>query len=213
MPNLALNTTNDFESFFSAPPSGTVLRKLEQEPSSQWQPQKAQIWYDSIIDWMFANPGGSIVDCAGALGRSPATIGLIARSDLFKARYVQRRESYNLELDRRLVGRLTKITEKGLDAIITVLETKQDKIPLPLLNELTKTAMDRLGYGTSRGESPAVHVSINNSQSNLPESVSASSLEKARENMKLLQGMKLVGSSGSAQKSDDLLRRSEEGEE
>lgn len=203
MSDLAL----DIPTSFFAPTPASVEAQLERAPASGWEPQKAQIWYDSIIDWMFANPGGSLKECAASLGRSPVTIGLITRSDLFKARYAQRRAAFNTELDHRLVGKLASVAEKGLDFMLEVMEKKRDQIPLPLLNEITKGAMDRLGYGAQKN--PSLSVQINNTQQSTSEVVSADSLAKARENMRLLEGMKVVSS---VKRSDDPLGGSEEGE-
>ena len=182
------------ESFFRSLEDGAaaVRHKLASPPPEKaWQPQKAMYWYDSIIDWMFAHPGGAIKECAADLGRSPVTIGLIVRSDLFKARYAARRARFNEELDSRLVGKLAKVAEVGLDLTLEVLEKKRDSIPLPLLNDITKSAMDRLGYGPAQTSSPAVVINntANAQVAALPETVTAGALERARENLRKLNSM------------------------
>lgn len=184
--------------FFEPPPTAaresSVLHKLSTPAApTAWKPQKAMYWYDSIIDWIFANPGGSIKECAAALDRNPVTIGLIVRSDLFKARYAQRRAAFTEELDTRLIGKLAKVAETGLGLMLDVMEKKRDTIPLPLLNDITKTAMDRLGYGPSRSDSaPGVSVNINNSATAAvrQEMVDASSLAKARGYMRQLESVR-----------------------
>lgn len=185
------------ESFFDTLEDSTraVATRLGSPPPSggAWQPQKIQYWYDSIIDWMFANPGGNLKECAAALGKAPVTIQLIVRSDLFKARYSARRALFNQELDHRLVGKLAKVAELGLDLTLEVMEKKRDSVPLPLLNEITSRAMDRLGYGPgSSGSAPpvAVHVHANASaeaRAAVPETVTPAALERARKNLALLQ--------------------------
>lgn len=179
------------ESFFLEARADSVSAKMEiARPRGSWTPPKAQLWYDSIIDWMFANPGGKIKACAQALDKSPVTIGLIVRSDLFRARYAQRRARFSEELDHRLVGKLARVAELGLDSIAEALEKKRDQVPLPILNDITSRAMDRLGYG-SRAESAgaSVHVQVNNQS---VEVVSASALEKARSHLRTLEQAKLV---------------------
>lgn len=185
------------ESFFAptrAASEAAVLHKLgSPPPENGWQPQKAMYWYDSIIDWMFANPGGALKECAAALGRNPVTIGLIVRSDLFKARYAQRRARFSADLDHRLVGKLARVAEISLDSMVDALEKKRDTVPLPVLHEIAKGAMDRLGYGPSRSETAAASVIINNNPSAsvgvvLPASVSPDALAKARGYMAALQG-------------------------
>ncbi len=179
------------DSFFRQIDEKAVVHKLAHPVTSGvWQPQKAQYWYDSIIDWMFAHPGGSIKECAADLGRNPVTIGLIVRSDLFKSRYAARRARFSEELDHRLVGKLAKVAELGLDLTIEHMEKKRDSVPLPLLNDITKTAMDRLGYGPQPAQ-PSASVVIHNNNSAqaaaLPDTVTPGALAKARSYLALLQ--------------------------
>ena len=183
------------ESFFRSLEDGAaaVRHKLASPPPEKaWQPQKAMYWYDSIIDWMFAHPGGAIKECAADLGRSPVTIGLIVRSDLFKARYAARRARFNEELDSRLVGKLAKVAEVGLDLTLEVMAKKRDSIPLPLLTQLTNSAMDRLGYGPAQAAPSAavvIHNNNGNAQTVLPETVTPAALARARESLRQLQAM------------------------
>jgi len=147
------------------------------------RPDKAagsMLWYDNIIDDLLANPGTSLADVARRLGRSPSTIYTICGSDLFKARYSQRRAQFEDELDRRMVAKITKAADLALDATIEHLEKKRDAIPLPVLNELTKNTLDRLGYGPSMRDTPAVVVNNN--------VVSAEALAAAREKLKVVEG-------------------------
>ena len=146
-----------------------------------WTPAGAMKWYDSIIDDILANPGTSLTATAQRLGRSDSTVQLIARSDLFKARYAQRRQAFEEELSRRLVSKITRAAELSLDATIETLEKKRDAIPLPTLVEITKSTLDRLGYGPSREAGPSVQVSVNNNV------VSAEALAAAREKLKLIE--------------------------
>jgi len=135
-------------------------------------------WYDHIIDDLLANPGTSLAATAARLGRSASTVYTVCASDLFKARYSQRRAQFEEELSRKMVAKITKAADLALDATIEVLEKKRDAIPLPVLNELTKNTLDRLGYGPSR-EPPVV---INNNV------VSAEALAAAREKLKVVEG-------------------------
>lgn len=171
------------ESFFAdldnVPPVRNVFGS---EGRQGWTPAGAMKWYDHIIDDLLANPGTSLTDCAARLGRAPHTVQTIVRSDLFQARYAQRRQQFEAELDRKIVAKITKTAELALDATIEHLEKKRDTIPLPILNEVTKTALDRLGYGPSRDSGPQVNVQLNNNV------VSAEALASAREKLKLVEG-------------------------
>lgn len=148
-----------------------------------WTPEGAMKWYDQIIDDMLANPGTDMTATAKRLGRSPSTVHTIAASDLFKARWAQRRAQFEEALNERMVAKITRTAELALDATIEHLEKKRDAVPLPILNELTKTALDRLGYGPKPTAGPAVQVNVS---SNV---VSAEALEAARNKLRQIEGV------------------------
>ena len=147
--------------------------------SGQWKPISSLVWYDSIIDDILANPGTRLKDTAARLGRAATTISSVVSSDLFKARWAQRREQFNQALDERLTRKLATVAEKGLDATIEILEKKRDSIPLPVLNETVKNSLDRLGYGPSAPAAPPVIVNNN--------VVSAEALAAARDNLRTIE--------------------------
>jgi hypothetical protein len=147
--------------------------------TGQWKPMSSLVWYDSIIDDILTNPGTTMKQTAARLGRSATTICSVVSSDLFKARWAQRREQFSAALDERLTRKLATVAEKGLDATIDILEKKRDSIPLPVLNETVKNSLDRLGYGPS--PAPAQAVVVNNNV------VSPEALARARENLRTIE--------------------------
>lgn len=161
-------------------------------PQGVWQPQKVLPWYDAIIDDMFAHPGCTMKETAARLARSPVTIGLIVRSDLFKTRYAQRRAAYNDEIQHRLTGKLVAVAEAALDHTLTALDKKKDSVPLPLLNEITNRALDRLGYGPSaQPANPAVQVNVNTGDTSVQ--VGAEALAAARDKLRIVEGRNAAG--------------------
>jgi len=152
------------------------------KPSSDPKISTALRWYDGIIDDILANPGTTVKDTAARLGRHPGTISAITSSDLFRARWEQRRAQFSMALDLHLSKKLATVAEKALDHTISALDKKQDSIPLPILKDLALGSLDRLGYGPSLRESPSVNVSINNVGAASPEA-----LARAREKMRELE--------------------------
>jgi hypothetical protein len=169
------------EKFFMDLDDTVPQRNTFGNKGSNWTPAGAMKWYDQIIDDLLANPGTNLTDCAARLGRHPNTVQTIARSDLFNARFAQRRAQYEEALNQRLVAKLTRVADLSLDNTILVLEKKRDAVPLPLLNDITKTALDRLGYSPAREAGSAVQVTLNNNV------VSAEALAQAREKLKLVE--------------------------
>jgi hypothetical protein len=154
-----------------------------------WRPTTAMAWYDGIIDDLLSHPGTTIKDCAQRLGRSYGTVSTIYNSDLFKARYRQRREAFEETLKDKLTDKLVKVAEAALDHTLTALEKKRDAIPLPLLNDIAKSSLDRLGYGPqpSRSESPLV--TINNANNSA--TVSPEGLARARAHLQTLESSRV----------------------
>ena len=66
-------------------------------------------WYDGIIDDILANPGTTVLATAKRLGRNPGTISAITSSDLFKARWEQRRAAFSMALDLHLSSKLATV--------------------------------------------------------------------------------------------------------
>ena len=138
-------------------------------------------WYDGIIDDILANPGTTVKDTAARLGRSPSTISAITSSDLFRARWEQRRAQFSMALDLHLSQKLASVAEKALDHTIEQLDKKRDTIPLPILKDLALGSLDRLGYGPKPAPAAAVQVNVNAG------AASPEALERARERMRALE--------------------------
>jgi hypothetical protein len=139
-------------------------------------------WYDGIIDDILANPGTTVAATAARLGRHPNTISAITNSDLFRARWAQRRAQFDMALDMHLSQKLAQVAEKALQHTITALDKKQDTIPLPILKDLALGSLEKLGYGPPKGGGTDVNVTVNNANSASPEA-----LARARSKMKELE--------------------------
>lgn len=127
-------------------------------------------WYESIIDWMLLNPGSSLADCAKALGRTPVTVRMIARSDAFRARFAQRRAEYNNQLANQLTDQATKLALASLNVLTDRVTNNPAKIPTAELTDLTSKVLDKLGYGVKpTGATANVQVNVGVSQDVLRE--------------------------------------------
>jgi hypothetical protein len=146
-----------------------------------WTPSACMMWYDGIIDDILTHPGTRINEVAKRLGRSPSTISTIINSDLFKARWAQRREAFSAALDEKIRDKMFKVADLALDSTLAVLEKKRDAVPLPLLNDIAKTTLDRLGYFPSAPH-PGASVNINLNPP-VHQTVTAEGLARAREHL------------------------------
>ena len=147
-------------------------------------------WYHThIIDWMMANPGGSLADCALFVGKTQPTLSAIIRSDLFQAALEKRKAEFSNVQDLIIKKKLTQVSIASLDMILDVIDKKKSTIPLESLNEVADGALKRLGYGLETKQSP-VQVNIQNNSVAVP--VSAAELDSARTLMKQHQN-KIAG--------------------
>lgn len=148
-------------------------------------------WYSSISDWMIRNPGKDLKDCAKELDKHESTISLIVTTDLFKAYHEQRLKEWRERHDFALRDKLTRVAEASLDLMIDKMDKKRDQVPISTLNEITTSALDRLGYAPQK-----VGVTINaptqNNTFNAP--VSTSVLVEAREALRIVEEKKRGGS-------------------
>lgn len=135
-----------------------ILDDAPNEPKARWQPKGMRWWYGAIADWMMANPGGDMIDCAAALGRSVVAIRLIASSDTFKNYYSQRRAAFVERHDQSLVTKMHEVAVLHLDIITETMRKKRDATPLPIL-QMGERALDRLGYG-GKAAGPGVSVNV-----------------------------------------------------
>lgn len=139
---------------------------------------KTQYYHSRIIDWIIANPGGKMQDCAKFVNRAPSTLSLIVNSDLFKAALEQRKREFQAMHDFGIIERTTRVATSALDAILTTIDKKRDNIPLDVLNEVADAALTRLGYGAAPA-APSAPV-INTQNANVYIEASRQDLEEAR---------------------------------
>lgn len=146
------------------------------------------LWYDDIIDYMLLHPGASIKDCATALKRTPGHVATIANSDMFRARFEERRKERVKVLAEETNTKLTMVVNKGLDVLLDKLERKADAIPIGEIADLTDKGLERLGYGVRpQGTIPGQPQMVVQLQ------VSQTVLLEARANLRRIEQAKLQG--------------------
>lgn len=159
---------------------------LPQPPRGAYRQKKYAYWYDNIIEWMLANPQGSLKDCAAALGRTPQTLYLVTNSDVFKLRYEQRRKEHFEGLSQGILLRTARVAEKSLALLEERLEKNPEKITTSQILDTANSTLERLGYGAP---APAqTNISVH-SNPQVAVTVSADILSEARDRMRQVQAM------------------------
>jgi len=139
------------------------------------------LWYfDALIDYMLVKPNATNQELGDQIRRSAQTVSAMINSDLFKTHFAKRRQEFTLHHDLGIIDKTTKIAHASLDAILTTLENKRDRVPLGQLQELAASSLERLGYTAPKPEAataPVVNVQTN---VQLPHTVTAEDIQQAR---------------------------------
>lgn len=111
--------------------------------------KKVSITHDAIIDFVITQPQSTYREIAGAFGYTPEGIGIICRSDSFKARLEARKgELVDPIIKQSVEERLTGLAHASIDILQRKLATSDDpKLALAALDASTKAA----GYGARSG--------------------------------------------------------------
>jgi hypothetical protein len=145
-------------------------------------------WYAAIADWMIANPGRPLCDCAKDIGRAQNTVYLIAQTDLFKAHLAERRSEWEARHDTGLRQRLHAVAESSLDVLLDTIDKKRDTLGAEQLTTIATSALDRLGYSPQKSTPLGVQVNLPGShQTMVVAPIDPAALEEARSAMRLAQ--------------------------
>jgi hypothetical protein len=107
--------------------------------------QKVSITHDAIIDLLIVRPELNQREIAAHFGYTPTGIGIICRSDAFKARLEARKaELVDPLIKQSVEDRLVGLAHQSIDILSRKLDTSEDpKLALAALDAAQKSA----GYG------------------------------------------------------------------
>lgn len=156
-----------------------------------WSPKKMRAWYDSLVDFILANPDMKLNEVAAHFNRTPQTIYMVTGSDAFKAKLAARRAEFREALDEQIVEKNMKVANVALEAIAERIEDDRDKrkIPIATIGDLADKALNRLGYSPKAlpGSQPGAPGSLT-----VVVPVSATIIEAARQNLRQLEQQKVI---------------------
>lgn len=148
--------------------------------------RKMRWWYESLADFMIANPNATQNEIAAHFGRAVSTISTIVNTDSFTAYFRKRRDDHAEVLDASVRNKLLKVADFALDLTLNHLDKKRDTIPLDMLQRTTDSTLKSLGYGVEpRGGGTTVNVNQPPSYVAVP--VGIADLEAAREALRRSQ--------------------------
>lgn len=150
--------------------------------------RKMRWWYESLADYMIANPNATQNEIAANFGRATATISTIVNTDSFKAYFRQRRNAHAERLDAGVRQKMYNVADAGLALILDRFDKKRDTIPIEMLQRTVDSTLKSLGYA-SEASGPTI---VNNVQAAgppqlIPVAVSVEDLQAAREALRRSQ--------------------------
>ncbi len=143
-------------------------------------------WYDAIIDWRLANPGRPEQEAAAHFNVTSSYYSIIVNSDMFKARWDQRRRQHSEEVGESVQRKLLDTLDLTLDVVQDQLRTKRKELPFKDTTKFMNDTLEKLGYGPPQRGGTSVHVQTNGS-SPVAVTVTSQDLANARELLRLSQ--------------------------
>lgn len=137
-------------------------------------------WHEAIIEDLLLYPLDTLEARSKRLNYSTSYLSVIINTDLFKAAYQQRKQTYNSQMDQAIVMRTTQVAAKGLDLLLEAMETKRAQIPFGVLADTVDKTLNRLGYGVKPVGTP-VNVSVGVQNTTTSVTVTAEQLAEARQ--------------------------------
>lgn len=142
-----------------------------------------RFWHETLIDLMIQHPEWNNTQLAQAVGKGPVTVGYVTRSDMFRARFAERRREHSERISYSIIAQTQGIAQKALKQLDDKLEDNsvQKKISARDLHEIAADALDRIGLGPKPAD---IVLQTNVQQNNTSITVSSDALLRARQKLR-----------------------------
>lgn len=117
-----------------------------------------RISHELILTWLVLNPEKNQSECAKHFGITEAWLSVIINSDVFQARWAERKHFMADQADKMMLARARGVVDKGLERLETLVEASQD--PAFVL-QTTDKLMGRLGFGPKSSAAPQINITQN----------------------------------------------------
>lgn len=146
-------------------------------------------WHDALIDYLLVHPTATGAELSAEFKRTPSYISIVMNTDMFKARFAQRRAQLNEQLGQSVQRKLLGALDLALDVVTEQMETKRAQLPFKDTSAFINTTLERLGYGV-KPQAGSVAVTVNNSPQQV--TVSAQELQEARNLLRRSEAAKVI---------------------
>ncbi len=126
---------------------------LQNQKGEVFQLAKLSHRHHAIMDYMLANPVARMPEIAEHFKVSPAWLSTVRNSDLFKARFAERRKLMDEDHSNRISQKMMDLAEKGIDKLTDIIEDDEQDGRLKL--DASKMALESLGFLGKGAQAPA----------------------------------------------------------
>lgn len=117
--------------------------------------------HHSILDYLLQNPATALGPVSKHFGVSQSWLSVLIHSDLFQAEWRRRRGALETVQDHAITQRLSAVATRGLEVMEEALSVEGEGAPSPRdVSEMTKTALQGLGYIGGKNAGPGTVVNI-----------------------------------------------------
>ena len=146
------------------------------------QPKKVSNWMVALSDFMIANPEARAYEAAMFFNVGESWVSIVKNSDAFKNFHNARRDLHFDKISETVVDKVQGLTELALDELTDRVETDRGTMPVRELTEISKMALNSLGFGGKNS------VQVNVNQDNKSVTINDSlALQRSREKMDKLR--------------------------
>lgn len=145
--------------------------------ADQKQRKPFRWWYDAIIDYRLANPTATNGETARHFNVSESYFSIIVNSDMFKAKWEQRRKEHSDRIGTAVGLKMLGTLDLALDVVHEQLENKRGAIPFKDTTAFVSDTLEKLGYGAPK----APGVQVNNFGNTQAVQITQADLNEARQ--------------------------------
>lgn len=139
---------------------GRAKRRLGEPTKTAHLIQTMNHWHELLADWLLANPGGTLIEAAHALGKHPQTLSIVWNSSTFQEYWKTRRGEFSTQVDRTLLDKLQGISHLALDRIEKQLQEEPEAVSVPVALQVATKTLEGLGYmGPAKTGASTINVS------------------------------------------------------
>lgn len=140
--------------------------------------------YDTIIDYLLANPGATYGEVAAHINRGQVWVSMVMRSDAFQSHYASRRVVINEAVRDAVTDKIADVAMTAADLTLKHMRDNPQGIGFAQKMETLTSAAKALGFGLAPPQS-AVNVNVGPQTTVML--ASREQIDRARERLRSLQ--------------------------